>query len=198
MDRASWPALILCSLLPCPASATTPPHPPPAVLPAASAQVCILGRGADLEGLSALSIPCRVSSVPSLPLSPVATQPEDTCCGEPGPHICRRSPGPVPPLLLFQRTQGPTRGWAPLPKVRRGPRGRLSQKPHSPALSPPTRWHPRQPLCCSPGTSHTLAQEAVDVSPPPPPRGPLSLPDPGGWAGGARPLLVFRWSLCWK
>lgn len=144
-----------------------------------------------MEVVSALSISSEVSSVLASLLSPMATQPGDFqpgCLGHP------RSPEPVPPLLLFQRTQGPAPGWVPLPKVRPDPRGLSSWKPAAPHCPcPPATF--RQPLCCSPGTSHTLAQEAADWSPPPPPRGPLSLPShgwAGGWAGGVAPsLLVF-------
>lgn len=94
-----------------------------------------------------------------------------------------QSPEPFPSLLLSQRP--PHQGTS-----------MVGSWPHG----PPSRW-PRSPpqpqaaaLCCSPGTSHTLARRLQNL--PLPPRG----PDPcqnhmGSWKGSARPpassLLVF-------
>ncbi|KAF6273224.1 hypothetical protein mRhiFer1_009512 [Rhinolophus ferrumequinum] len=86
----------------------------------------------------------------------------------------------------------------PHPGVLPGPRTTLPAAPQpSPALPPFPPAALAAPLLF-PGTSHTLAQEAADMSLPPPPRGPLSLPNLGGQAGGTRLLLEIRWSLCWK
>uniref|UniRef100_A0A452VNA0 Repulsive guidance molecule BMP co-receptor a n=1 Tax=Ursus maritimus TaxID=29073 RepID=A0A452VNA0_URSMA len=92
-----------------------------------------------------------------------------------------RSPGPVPPLLLSQRTQGPTPGSAPLP--RRGRRA-VPTAPHCPGPSVS-----RQPFCCSPGTSHTLAPEAPRL---PSERSPLSAqPRAGRWKARPSPPCWF-------
>lgn len=145
-DRASWPALILCSpqLLPSPA-----PY------PACPPRAAVSGERSSFG---------KVSPIGSLPLGL-------------GPHSQERpaagSPGPALPPLLPQRTTGTSTSLSSAPRGAVGPLRAVSPGALQPLTVPTCPPAPTWPLCCSPGTSHTLAS---------PPRGPLSAKP--GQAGG--------------
>lgn len=100
MDRASWPALILCS-----------PQPfPSALLPTLSTQGRVWGEEQPWQGL-----PYQVPS-----LKPGATQPGETCCWEPWLPI----QGSLDQLCLCccpRELQRPAPVWALLPDGLLGP-----------------------------------------------------------------------------
>lgn len=170
MDRASWPALILFVPLTCPPEPCSPP-----VHPRLQA-----GERNRVCKLLSPEHPWLVLSLESPPLSPWPHSQERGLATEsPGAHLRParaahpRSPEPVPPPLLSQRTgPGSTR--------KRGRRA-VPTAPHCPG--PPVSVS-GQPFCCSPGTSHTLAQEAPRL---PSKRSPFSARPQGRQVGGSGP-----------
>lgn len=136
-------------------------------------------RGEEREDVPALSILGRVPSGSDFLLSP-APHGDFPTVGQPG--CPSEDPQTSPASAAVSEAAA---GWAPPPKAWPCPRGPPFCKPRSPHHCPPAG----RPLL-TPGTSHTLAQEAADWSPPPPPRGPLgALPSRGlgGRAAGVWP-----------
>lgn len=122
VDRASWPALILCFLPTCPPEPCSPPCPP---------RSAFWGEEQALVSLTALSSPGRVSPFGS----PMATQPGQTCGWEPRlPRL--RSLEPVPPLLLLQRTPGTNTRPGSAPRGAAKPQRPLLPEAPGPALPP--------------------------------------------------------------
>ena len=129
-------------------------------------------RGEEREDISTLSIGGRVPSGSDFLLSPAATRRL--------PHymsarLSIRGPQTTPASAAVSETPRGRRGLGSAPKG-------MAMPPRAPFRKPCTPHHfpPAGRLLLTPGTSHTLAQEAADWSPPPTPRGPLgALPSRG-------------------
>lgn len=168
VDRASWPALILCSP---PAAPTACPPPCPPSGPRSPEQ--------PRQGVPGW--------VPSL--KPRATQPGQTCRWQRGLPIQGPQTGPAP--LLLQRTPGTDTGLGSSPKGAARPRrATLPDAPQPLTVPPPARRHP-QPLCCPQGPLIHWPRRLRACPRLPLPEVP-SLPNPGRRAvGGARPGWVL-------
>ena len=136
-------------------------------------------RGEEREDISTLSIGGRVPSGSDFLLSPASTRRL--------PHYtsARLSIRGAPDHSRLRCCFRGRRGLGSAPKGVAVPPRAPFRKPCTPHHCPPAG----RPLL-TPGTSHTLAQEAADWSPPPIPRGPLgALPSRalGGRAAGVWP-----------
>ena len=169
VDGASWPALILFVLLICSPGALLPARPPRSACWGEERGLPVRVR----RSLPRASLDGLVPLVPSL--KPMATQtrrglppraPAPTSC-QPRPPIrgapnrsrlccCSGEPRDRHRAGLHARGYGARGGRFPQPRTVR-------------------------PLCCSPGTSHTLAREAPRLLPK---RSPLSAQPRAGQAGG--------------